>query len=199
MLALDDNMIKPKRGRVQKPKPREGPLFTREMRRALETANALDDGTAKVTHQMISASAGVSRHTAQRALHILAYAKTINVRIRDDVELDLSPFSEKSKLTLAEAKRIQADRLEKAFVPRVNAEVRRRIDTADDHVRRQLKEVQAKLAALEKVVALKGVFTKQEFRQLQTAVHPDSSASTDVRNRLLDILVKNQIRLVKET
>jgi len=51
--------------------------------------------------------------------------------------------------------------------------------------------------AYARLIGQQGVFTRTEFRQLQMCVHPDNSASVEVRNRLADILVKNEQRLVK--
>ena len=83
------------------------------------------------------------------------------------------------------------------FEQRVGEEVRRRIAAADDEARKQLKEANRRLLEFQQMIGQRAVFTRTEFRHLLMAVHPDNTASTEVRNRLLDLLVKHETRLVK--
>ena len=107
-------------------------------------------------------------------------------------------FSEKSKITLSEAIRIAKAKLHKSFEQTVNAEVRKRIATADDAVRKHLTEARKEIEFLRRNARSKGVFTKAEFRQLQMCCHPDTSASPETKAKLLQILVENEARLLKE-
>jgi hypothetical protein len=105
-------------------------------------------------------------------------------------------FSDKGKLRIDDAIRIHKERLNRSFEAQVHAEVRRRIGAADDEARKQLRETSQENFFLRQMLNRKAVFSKAEFRQLQMAVHPDNTASIEVRNRLSDMLVKNERRLV---
>ena len=134
---------------------------------------------------------GVSETTALKAL-------TSPIDAREKDILGNAPFTEKGKLTIDKAIALHKERLSKAFEQRVGDEVRRRIATADDHARAQLKEANRQLREFEMERGRKGVFTKTEFRQMIMLCHPDNSASQETRAHLLDLLVGTRSRLIKE-
>jgi DNA-binding transcriptional regulator YhcF (GntR family) len=105
-------------------------------------------------------------------------------------------FSEKSKLTIADAIRIHKARLDKIFEQTVNAEVRRRIDTADSAVREQLKKANQQLLVFERERGKRGVFSKEEYGQMLKLCHPDQSASKETCNKLLQILTERKLSLI---
>lgn len=106
-------------------------------------------------------------------------------------------FSEKGKLKIEDAIRIHKTRLDKQFDQRVNEEVRRRIDAADNATREQNKQLRLENINLQRIVGQNGVFTKTQFRQMQMLCHPDNSASPQLRAELSQILVENEIKIVK--
>jgi hypothetical protein len=84
----------------------------------------------------------------------------------------------------------------KSFEATVNAEVRRRIDTADDYTRNRLRECERQLLQFERQRGKRGVFSKRQFKQMQILCHPDNSASPELRGELLQVLIKNELSLV---
>jgi hypothetical protein len=141
-----------------------------------------------LTGPIVAEKAGVGETTALKAI-------ALDTRERD--LLGAATFTEKGKLTIEKAIALHKERLSKQFETRVNDEVRRRILAADDAARAQLKDANRKLLAFEMERGKKGVFTKTEFRQMIMLCHPDNSASDEMRSHLLDLLVKNEARLVK--
>jgi len=106
-------------------------------------------------------------------------------------------FSEKGKLKIEDAIRIHKARLDKQFAQRVNDEVIRRIAAADDAARERNKQLLRENINLQRIVGQRGLFTKTQFRQLQMLCHPDNSASPQLRAQLSQILVENEVRIVK--
>jgi hypothetical protein len=106
-------------------------------------------------------------------------------------------FTEKGVVKIEDAIRIHKAKLDKLFEQRVNEEVRRRIDTANDFAREENKRLRQENLSLQRVIGQRGVFTETEFRQMQILCHPDNSASEQLRAKLSQILAENQIRLVK--
>jgi hypothetical protein len=87
-------------------------------------------------------------------------------------------------------------RLDRQIEQRVNEEVRRRIDAADDFVREDNKRLSQENLALQRIVGQRGVFTKTQFRQMVMLCHPDDPLSDEVRAELLQLLLKNETKLV---
>jgi hypothetical protein len=106
-------------------------------------------------------------------------------------------FSEKGALRIDDAIRIHKARLDKQFEQRVNEEVRRRIDAADDTTRKHVKELHLQNLNLQRIVTQRGVFTETQYRQMLMLCHPDSSAGPKLKAELLQVLVENKIRLIK--
>jgi hypothetical protein len=171
--------------------------FTKRKRAEIEL-NAMKAAGIAVTAAELARRAEVGETTAYNVIQTLSEAAPPPPPPPAPETVDLARFPERSRMTIEKAVAIYKKQLDKAFETRVYDEVRRRIDRADDAVRNSLKELRAKCDRLERMVQQKGVFTRLEFRQLQMAVHPDNTASAEVRNRLLDLLVKNEARLVKE-
>ena len=112
-------------------------------------------------------------------------------------QIDPATLSMSAQQKFEAAIRIHKARLDKQFEQRVYEEVRRRIDTADNSVREQNKELSLKNFDLERIVGQRGVFTKAQFRQMQLLCHPDNSASEKTRAELTQLLIDNEKRLVK--
>ena len=72
-------------------------------------------------------------------------------------------FSEKSKLTIADAIRVHKARLDKSFEQTVGKEVRRRIAAANDSVRGRLKKADQTILQFERERGKRGVFSETEF------------------------------------
>jgi hypothetical protein len=104
----------------------------------------------------------------------------------------------KSKLKIDDAIRIQTTRLNKQFEQRVNDEVRKRIDTADDFTRQENKRLRQEVHSLNTHLSDQAVFTETQFKQMLMLCHPDSSASPQTKAELLQVLIKNKKRLVKQ-
>ena len=106
-------------------------------------------------------------------------------------------FTEKGVLRIEDAIRVHTARLNKQFEQRVNEEVRRRIDAADNAAREQNKQLRRENMDFQRIIGQRGVFTKTQFRQMQLLCHPDSSASEKTKAELSQILVENEKKLVK--
>jgi hypothetical protein len=110
----------------------------------------------------------------------------------------LAAFPEKSsRLRIENAIRLHKARLDKQFMFAVSEKAQRVIAESNDFVRKRLKEVEAELRYFEQERGKKGVFTPAGYTLLLMCVHPDNSACTAVRNRLLDIVVRNEKHLIK--
>lgn len=107
-------------------------------------------------------------------------------------------FLEKGKLRIEDAIRIHTARLNKQFEQRVNEEVRRRIDAADDSTRASNKQLRKDNLYLTGIVNQRGVFTETQYKQMLMLCHPDSSASPQLKAELLQVLIQNKMRLVKQ-
>jgi hypothetical protein len=176
--------------------------------KAMEVIRQLLAAGETVTEDKIAERAGVAAGTANkawsqfRATREAAEQATAeaNEKARDDrlLEKAETAFSAKSKLKVEDAIRIHKKRLDKAFMQTVHEEVRRQIVAADDSTRRQLAELMQQERLLRAELGKRGIFTPQEYRQLQILCHPDSSASPQVKARLLDLVVRNKVRLLKE-
>lgn len=173
-----------------------------KMQRALDELAKMAAENEPITSPALAKRAGVGETTAWKVVHAFLKDRPAPEpepsREPEPEPPPLTAFTEKGKVRIEDAIRIHQERLSKQFAARVYDEVRRRIELADDAVRNSLKELRSKCDRLERMLQQKGIFTRAEFRQLQMAVHPDNTASTEVRNRLLDLLVKNETRLLKE-
>lgn len=106
-------------------------------------------------------------------------------------------FSEKGTLRIEDAIRIHKARLEKQFEQRVNEEVRRRIAAADDAARADNKRLRQENITLTQVVGQQGVLTETQYRHMLMLCHPDSSAGPELKAGLLQVLLKNKLKLIK--
>jgi hypothetical protein len=106
-------------------------------------------------------------------------------------------LSDKGKIKLDDAIRIHKTRLDKQFEQRVNEEVRRRIDAADDATRASNKKLHLENINLQRIVGQRGIFTEKQYKQMLILCHPDNSSSPQMKATLLQILLENKIRLIK--
>lgn len=187
---------KPKRGR-----PKGSPSRTTQRKRAGEIIKTMEALGETVTEKAVAERAGVGKGTADVAITAHFTAKEAAAEARqialEDQWLDDAKFSDKSKATIADAIRIKTTRLDKQFEQVVNAEVRRRIDAANDAMRANYARLSQENLNLTRIVSQRGVFTETQYRQMLMLCHPDSSASPELKAELLQVLVQNKTRLIK--
>ena len=154
----------------------------------------------KISKKPFAKEIGISHMAVEKAMDRWnrEQADRTNAKLNEDAALAKveATFSEKSKLTVADAIRIHKARFDRAFEQLVGEEVRRRITAANDSVRERLKKAEQTILAFERERGKRGVFTKSEFNQMIKLCHPDDSASPETRARLLQVLLKNKINLV---
>jgi hypothetical protein len=148
-----------------------------------------------LTSSQIAADVGVGQRMVDRV-------KEVENARRDALKEMLGAvaaenFTDRGKLRIEDAIRIHKAHLDRQFEQRVNAEVRRRIDEADDAARKQNRVLRKENFDLQLIVGQRGVFTETQYRQMLMLCHPDNSASPGLRAALLQILVNNKKRLVK--
>jgi hypothetical protein len=107
-------------------------------------------------------------------------------------------FTAKGVLRIEDAIRVHKARLEKQFEQRVNEEVRRRIDAADDATRASYKKLNIENARLLAELGRRAVFTETQYKQMLMLCHPDDSASPELKARLLQILVESKAKLIRQ-
>jgi hypothetical protein len=174
---------KPVRAKPHKPRPPE---------HHAAAAKALDEGK---TRTQVAAETGLSEHQVQ-----LSREREIGRREMLAELLDAAAakhFSEKGELRIDDAIRIHRARLDREYEQRRREDVRRDIEAANDATRAENKRLREENVSLHRILAQRGVFTKTQFRQMQVLCHPDNSASEQLRAELSQVLVDNEIRLVK--
>jgi hypothetical protein len=107
-------------------------------------------------------------------------------------------FTAKGALRIEDAIRVHKERLNRAYQQQVNEEVIRRIAAADDETRKQNTAMREENLHLSLMLNQRGVFTEKQFGQLLMCVHPDNTASVNIRNEMLRLLVTSKKRLVKQ-
>ena len=155
-------------------------------------ARCLDEGK---TREEVASRTGLGAKLVQ-----LAREREIGRREMLNELLDAAAaenFSEKGKLQIDDAIRIEKARLNKQFDQRVSEEVRRQIDAANDAMRTNYARLSADNLNLTRIVSQRGVFTETQYKQMLMLCHPDSSASPQLKAELLQVLIQNKIRLVK--
>jgi hypothetical protein len=162
-----------------------------KLEKALQAIDDLKAEGKPVTRETVAERTGASVGTAQRA--IIAYEAMAKSPSPDPVE----GLSESAKTKLERAILAHKQRLSRDFEAMVYAEVRKRIETANDFVRKELKSAQAQLAGMSKMLGSRGVFTKLEYKQLLMCVHPDQSASKEVKEHIFSIVKRSELVLVK--
>jgi hypothetical protein len=142
---------------------------------------------------------GVSHTAVEKALDRVhqEQERATTVIEAEDRALAEAPFTDKGKLKIEDAIRIHKSRLDKQFEQVVNAEVRRRIDAANDAMRANYARLSQENLNLTRIVSQRGVFTETQYRQMLMLCHPDSSASPELKAELLQVLVQNKTRLIK--
>ena len=138
---------------------------------------------------------GVSRETMSKGIDRARQEQQRLKAEQDEKEFEaaVAEFTPKKKVSLDEAVRRYKEKLDKSFEEAVREEVRRRIVAADDSTRKHNKELSQENLTLRNRLYL----TEKQFRELQMCVHPDMSASQELRNKVMDFLVTNKNRLVK--
>lgn len=182
------NPDKPKRGR-----PRGTKLKPRPLEHRAAAAKSLDEG---LTREQISAETGLSDKVVQLSREREIGRREMFTELLDAVAAE--NFQEKGKLRIEDAIRIHQKRLDKQFEQVVNTEVRRRIDAANDAMRANYARLSQENLNLTRIVNQRGVFTETQYKQMLVLCHPDSSASPQLKAELLQVLIQNKMRLVKQ-
>lgn len=170
---------------------------TKAALQAIEEMTAAGD---KITEKTVAKRAGIHHRTAGQALAVYAARQEAGAAAaaRLGEAAALAGLSPKSKMTIKKATEIYKRRLEKSFWSTVEAQVRKEIAKADEGVRKTLAKLQTEQRFWRTEAAKRGVFTRQEYRQLLMCTHPDAPASPEMRARLTDILIRNEMKLIKE-
>lgn len=135
--------------------------------------------------------------------HVQIEAAVAAERAREEVFAELldaaaaKNFTDKGKVTIENAIRIHKAQLERQFQQRVNDGIRQGIADADNAARDENKRLRQENVNLNRIVGQRGVFSKTQFRQMQMLCHPDNSASEKLRAELSQVLVDNEIKLIK--
>jgi hypothetical protein len=180
---------KPKRGRKSGRRQHKLRLATEKT----AASKMLDEGKSR---SEVVAETGLSDHVVQ-----LAMERELGRRETFDSLVDAAAvknFSDKGALRIEDAIRVHKAKLDREFAQRVSEEVRRQIDAANDAMRANNKRLLQENIKLTHIVNQRGVFTKEQFNQMQILCHPDSTLSDDVMASLLNILRDNKQRLVKD-
>jgi transposase len=190
--GLDHHDTNPPRPKGGRPKGTATPKKTERHKKIIE----LSDGGESPAN--IASKVGVTRRQVDQVLLREKIKRETEAQTRADVTEDqqLAGLSEKSKMTVQRAIDIHKRRLNKEFETRVNAEVRHRIDDANDHLRRSHSELSRENTSLKIQVQRQTVYTRSEFNLLLLTAHPDNSASPETRAKSLHLLKKNERRLV---
>jgi hypothetical protein len=121
----------------------------------------LDEGKSRAE---AAAKTGISEHIVQLSMERdLGRRETIN-ELLDAAAAE--NFTDKGKIKIEDAIRIHKARLDKQFEQRVNDEVRRRIDAANDAVRKHLREVEQQNIALQRLLGQQALYSPKEFNLL---------------------------------
>jgi DNA-binding transcriptional regulator YhcF (GntR family) len=148
---------------------------------------------------------GVSHATVEKGMYRVQHeeAEAKVTEQADEEALANARFSEKSVLTVNKAIEIYKKKINKTFWKEVDAEVRKQIDSADNHLRVAHKKLEEEKATWDtreawwrQEFAKKGVFTPVEYKQLLMCIHPDNTASIEVRNKITDIVKKAEMQLM---
>ena len=114
----------------------------------------------------------------------------------DDKALAEAKFSDKSRMTIAHAVSIYKARLYKQFWTTVNEEVRKRIDAADNEMRKQNAELRQENITVGQMLRQGAMFSADEYRTILACLHPDNSASSEKRARAFQLFKQKERRLV---
>lgn len=174
---------------------------TKKALEAIETMVALGEA---ITEDRITERAGVAAGTANKAFTLYrakkeaaakASAETA-AKLNEDQQIITADFSPKSRITIDKAIAIHKKRLDNAFEAVVNAEVRRRIDAADSETRKQLAKLHQENLWYQANLRQGALFTQADFKMLLMCLHPDNSASPEIRARIFDLVKQKERRLV---
>lgn len=199
-------MHAPTEPRERKPARERKPSKAAQLDKAFEAIKTMEALGIPITEDAVAARADVANGTANKAISLHRQKRETTAQAKAEAVIEVTEdqalaaaearFSEKSKLTVADAIRIYKARINKVFEHTVNAEVRRRIDAADDHVRKALAAERQTNETLTKLLGKKGIFSKRQFNQMKMLCHPDNSASNETKAELLQLLLKSERQLV---
>jgi hypothetical protein len=127
----------------------------------LAASMMLDEGKSR---DEVAARTGLGKMVVQLSMERdLGRRETLN-ELLDAAAAD--NFTDKGKIKIEDAIRIHKARLDKQFEQRVNDEVRRRIDAANDAVRKHLREVEQQNIALQRLLGQQSLYSPKEFNLL---------------------------------
>lgn len=165
---------------------------------ALAIIAAMEQEGERLTYKNLERR-GVSAGTASKALAIhngkLSASVATRSAMTDEQLLAGAEFSEKGKLTIAHAIALHQKRLDKAFHTAVSYEVQRSIARADNAVRKQNVELTTERNNLLRLLRSSAQFTPAEYKMILMCLHPDNSASPEVRARAFDLVRQKEARL----
>jgi len=107
-------------------------------------------------------------------------------------------FTDKGALRIDDAIRIHKARLDKNFEQQVREEVLRRIEAANDSMRANNKELRAEIFRLERTIERGKIFTIDEYRAIIRCLHPDSTPSSEIKNKAFLIFEPKKFALTGE-
>jgi hypothetical protein len=167
-----------------KPDRNKPPKHSKKMQAALNAAHELYVAGKPVTHQEVSAKAGVGRHTAQRALHIFAAVPV------PPIDVATQPPSTRMRLEawkLQERRRLRQE---------VEAELRAQYDFSTDEWLRHLNEF---LDEAKKVqAAYDGIMPRREYLAIVKCLHPDTQPGAELKTEAFRLFTRHEKVLVKQ-
>lgn len=193
-----DSAAKPRRTTKQtssdKPPRKSGLRLAPEVEKKV-SKDVLDEGLS-YTEAAAKNNAGGKTVVEKVVERELARRETITEMIG---EAGAEHYNEKGKLRIEDAIKVTKANLAKNFNDKVEEEVRARIEKREQYERQENIKLREENRILRSALMQKAVFTPLEFKRLLMCVHPDNSASADVRNEMLSLLNKHETRLVKPT
>lgn len=174
--------------------------------KAMEAIKQMEAAGEPISEDRIQLRAGVAAGTANKAFAIhrktkeaaeQATAET-TARLTEDQYLKAAEakLSDKSKVTIQKTLEILVKRQQKQFNAAVFAEVQRRVTKADNSTRKHNSELHTQNLRMQQLLNQKALFTPGEFKVILMALHPDNSASPEVRARAFDLVRQKERRLV---
>jgi hypothetical protein len=153
-----------------------------------------------ITREAIAERAKVGTGTASAAMAMDRTERATKAEIVENEDTALAKaeatFSEKSKLTVADAIRIYKTRQDKVFETKVGEEVRKHIAAADEAMRKENAKLRKDNLAITLLLRQGAIFTADEYKTILRCLHPDNSASTETRARAFDLVKQKEKRLV---
>jgi hypothetical protein len=173
-------------------------------KKAMEAIKSMEILGEPVTRDRIVERANVSDSTAYKALAIRREQKESTIQTTapttatpvQDLESATAHFSEKSKLTIDKAINLHKKRLDALFETKVGEEVRRHLAAADEAMRKQNAQLRKENLAVTMLLQQGALFSPADFKTILMCLHPDNSASSEVRARAFDLVRQKEKRLI---